>query len=150
MNICTTCAAQLEPLWSFCYSCGVIVPRAEQPDIECGKHPGSKAVGFCVVCSTPVCDECKELMNGKILCSDPAHRNILQEWQILSRPESEFEADSLVRNLLQGGIDAKTFSLHDHAGARWMSEQRVLLFVKKPEVRNAAILLQELGLLDTE
>jgi hypothetical protein len=150
MNTCMKCAAPLEPAWGFCYACGMRIDRVQGQDVECGRHPLNKAIGFCVVCSTPVCGQCEEKCDGKILCADPAHRDILQEWGVISQPESEFEAELLVRNLHHGGIDAKTFSLHNHVETRWMNEKRVLVFVKKTEQRNATVLLQELGLLDTK
>ena len=63
-------------------------------------------------------------------------------------PDSEFEAEAFVRNLGDSGIIAKTFSLHDHVTAHWLSDNRVLMFVKKAEEERARVLLNELNFID--
>ena len=75
---------------------------------------------------------------------------MLQEWSVLHRPDSEFEADALVRNLADAGIEAKTFSLHDHVAAHWLNENRILLFVRKSEDEKAKTLLNELKLIGND
>ena len=115
--------------------------------IECETHPDHRAVGLCVVCGKPVCSDCEVKSAGKLLCNNPEHRILLQEWGVMYEPDSEFEAEALVRNLADGGIDAKTFSLHDHVAACWLNENRVLLFVRKLEVEKAKMLLKELNLI---
>jgi hypothetical protein len=84
----------------------------------------------------------------KILCNDHEHRVLLQEWNVMYRSDSEFEADALVRNLANGGIETKTFSLHDHIATYWLNENRVLLLVRKLEDEKAKALLKELNLVD--
>ena len=63
-------------------------------------------------------------------------------------PDSEFEAEALVRNLADDGIVTKTFSLHDHVATHWLNENRVFLFVKKSENEKAITFLKELNLID--
>ena len=72
---------------------------------------------------------------------------MFQEWSAMYQPDSEFEAEALVHNLADGGIEAKTFSLHDHITTRWLNENRVLLFIRKSEVEKAKALLKELNLI---
>ena len=69
---------------------------------------------------------------------------------MIHQPDSEFEAEALVRNLADGGIEAKTFSLHDHITTHWLNENRVLLFVRKSEDEKAKALLKELNLIDND
>ena len=66
----------------------------------------------------------------------------------MSQPDSEFEAEALVRNLADGGIETRTFSLYDHITTRWLNENRVLLFIRKSEIEKAKALLKELNLID--
>ena len=87
---------------------------------------------------------------GKILCHDPEHGKVLQEWRKIFQPDSEFEAEALVRNLADNGIAAKTFSLHDHVATRWLNEIRIFLFVKISESEQAVTFLKELNLIDSD
>lgn len=148
-TICRNCSTQLQTGQKLCSVCGALVDTSEEKivTIECETHPDYRAVGLCVVCGRPVCSECEVKSDEKILCANPEHRILLQEWSVLLRPDSEFEADALVRNLADGGIDAKSFSLHTYAATFWMNESRVLLFVKNSEGEKAKALLEELNLI---
>jgi hypothetical protein len=148
MNICKNCSTQIQAGQKFCYVCGVLLDAGEEKifEIECETHPDCRAVGLCVICGKPVCSDCEVKSAGKILCSDPEHRILLQEWCVLHQPDSEFEAEALVRNLADAGIKAKTFSLRDYITTRWLDENRVFLFVRKSENEKAKALLKELNL----
>jgi hypothetical protein len=150
-NVCTFCSAQLPAGQKYCSACGSFLERETGAiNIECETHSDRRAIGFCVICSKPVCNECEVKSAGKILCQDPDHGIILQEWRLICMPDSEFEAEAFARNLGDSGIIAKTFSLHDHVTARWLSDNRVLIFVKKGEKEKARALLKELNLIDHE
>jgi hypothetical protein len=129
--------------------CGAFTDTDEENafKVECESHPDNRAVGLCVICGRPVCSDCEVKSAEKILCSDPAHKIMLQEWHVMYQPNSEFEAEALVRNLADGGIEAKTFSLHDHIAMHWLNENRVLLFVRKSEDEKAKEFLKELNLI---
>jgi hypothetical protein len=150
MNICKNCSAQFQAGQKFCYICGALLNASEEKvfEIECETHPDRLAVGLCVICRKPVCSNCEVKSTGKILCADPEHRILLQEWCVIYQPDSEFEAEAFMRNLTNGGIEAKTFSLHDHIATHWLKENRVLLFVRKSEDVRAKALLKELNLID--
>ncbi|MCX6122535.1 MAG: hypothetical protein NTX44_13080 [Ignavibacteriales bacterium] len=148
-HTCKNCSTQLQARQKFCGVCGALSDSSEEiiVTIECETHPDRCAVGLCVVCGRSVCSECEVKSGEKILCANPEHRNLLQEWTVLHRPASEFEADALVRNLADGGIDAKSFSLHHYAATFWLNESRVLLFVRNSESEKAKALLEELNLI---
>jgi len=149
MHVCTSCSAQLPAGQMYCGVCGSFLEiEKENINIECEMHSNRRAVGLCVICSKPVCRDCKVKSAGKILCQDPDHGIILQDWRLLHMPDSEFEAEAFVRNLGDSGIIAKTFSLHDHVTAHWLSDNRVLMFVKKAEEERARVLLNELNFID--
>jgi hypothetical protein len=151
INVCTQCSAQLPAGQMCCGVCGSFLEvERENINIECEMHPNRRAVGLCVICSKPVCRDCEVKVTGKILCQDPDHGIILQEWRLLHMPDSVYEAEAFVRNLGDSGIIAKTFSLHDHITAHWLSDNRVLIFVKKTEEEKARTLLKELNLIDQE
>ena len=147
MKTCTNCAEQIDTAWDFCDTCGSIVQTGSEGNIECEVHPENYAIGICVVCGMPVCAKCGVKDDGKILCSDPDHRSILQEWRMVCRLESEFEADAMICNLAAAGIGTKSFSLHEYIATHWLIQNRVLVFVKKSEYEKATGLLQELNLI---
>lgn len=149
---CKNCLTKLRNGQKFCDLCGVIVSVDKENDfeIECETHTEQRANGICVICSKPVCSECEVQSAGKILCNDPEHRILLQEWSVMYEPDSEFEAKAVVRNLADGGIEAKSFSLHDHIATYGLGENRVRVFVRKSENEKAKALLKELNLTDED
>ena len=151
-NICENCSSHLRSDETFCGVCGAFIEPGEKNNIpvECETHPDLRADGLCVVCSRPVCSECGRRSAGKMLCSDPEHRFMLQEWSVVCQPESEFHAEAFVRNLADSGIEARSFSLHDHIAAHWLNETRVLVFVKTTEYERAQTLLRDLNLIEND
>jgi len=149
MKTCKNCSTQLPIERTYCEVCGVLIEPCEENDfnVECETHSDHCATGLCVICGRPVCSECVVKSAEKILCNDPEHRVLLQEWNVMYQSDSEFEADALVRNLANGGIETKTFSLQDHIATYWLNENRVRLFVKKSEEEKAIALLKELNLI---
>jgi len=132
--------------------CGALIDTSEEDvfKVECETHPDHRAVGLCVICGKPVCSDCEMKSAGKILCSNPEHKILLQEWSVLYRLDSIFEAEAFVRNLADGGIKGKTFSMQDHIAMHWLNENRVLLFIKKSENEKAKALLKELNLISND
>jgi len=51
-----------------------------------------------------------------------------------------------MRNLADGGIEAKTCSLHDHSAMHWFNENRIEVFIRKLDNEKAKALLKELHL----
>ena len=151
-NACTHCSAPIPQGGAFCRTCGMLFDAGTGYDmpVECEVHPGQRAIGVCVICSKPVCAACGNRSEGKMICSDPGHKGMLQEWCMLRQSESEFEAEAVLRNLADGGIETKLFSLHDHVTAHWLRERCVQLFVRTSEVEKAQALLQDLHLIDTD
>lgn len=149
---CKNCSIQLQAGSMFCYGCGTLDETTEENDfkIECEMHPGRYAVGLCVICGKPVCSDCEVKSGKKILCADPEHKILLQEWCLIHQMESEFEAEALMRNLADNGIEGRMFSLHDHIASHWLNENRVVLFVKNLERDKAKSLLKNLNLIDND
>ena len=152
MNACKNCSTTLKADEVFCGACGsLIVTRDENlMELECERHPERSAIGLCVICGMPVCSDCEEKRDGKILCTNSEHILLLQNWCVIHQVDSEFEAEAFVRNLADGGIEAQSFSLHDHSATHWLKENRVLLFVRKSEHEKASALLKELNLIRME
>ena len=149
MNICKNCSAQLHAEQKVCGMCGLFIDANAEHSagMECETHPNRRAVGLCIVCGRPVCSACVVKHTGRIVCQDPEHRRMLQEWSVIHQPDTEFEADAFERNLADGGIEAKTFSIQSHVATHWLNENRVLVFVRKTEMEKAKALLEELHLI---
>jgi RNA polymerase subunit RPABC4/transcription elongation factor Spt4 len=150
IETCKNCSTQLQDGQKFCNVCGTLLDADEDRifKIECETHTNHRAIGLCVICGKPVCSDCEVKTDNKILCNNPEHKILFQEWSVLYQPDSEFEAETLVRNLADSGIETKTFSLHDHITTYWLNENRVLLFIRKSEIEKAKALLKELNLID--
>jgi hypothetical protein len=149
IKTCKNCSTQLPTEQQCCEVCGALIEPCEENDftVECETHSDHCATGLCVICGRPVCSECLVKSAEKILCNDHEHSILLQEWNVMYQSDSEFETDALVRNLANGGMETKTFSLHDHVATYWLNENRVRLFVKKSEEEKAKALLKELNLI---
>jgi hypothetical protein len=148
LNVCTHCSTPLQAGQKYCDVCGSLIDTSREKvfNVACEVHPDHYAIGLCVICAKPVCTDCEVKSARKILCNDPDHRIVLEEWRKIYQADSEFETEALVRNLADCGIAAKTFSLHDHIATHWLNENRVCLFVKKSEEEKAIALLKELNL----
>ncbi len=119
--------------------------------IECANHSGVHAEANCSVCGKPVCADCSVQLNRGNVCEDPGHRTVLEEWAIVLRSNSEFEADMIVRNLECQGLKTKTFS--SRAFKEKIGEDAhefVQVFVHQGESQRAQDVLSTLGLLNCE
>ncbi len=62
--VCPRCTREVEKDDDFCPSCGELFAEG----VTCEKHPGLKATGVCIVCSTPCCQDCGCLVNDRFFC----------------------------------------------------------------------------------
>jgi hypothetical protein len=44
------------------------------------------------------------------VCDDPTHKAMLEQWEIVFRSNSEFEADMIFRNLEHEGLELRRYS----------------------------------------
>lgn len=115
---CTICGMEVPQTIFWCPACGTMVasdPRHE--DVRCEFHPDQCAEGFCEVCSKPLCAECLERRDGKAVCRDPLHAEMLSSWVCVVDSLSEFEVDMVARNLELADIQPRVFFRRAHAGA---------------------------------
>ena len=118
-------------------------------ELFCANHDGELAVGACEVCAKPICTRCLRRIGAHVLCEEPAHMEIVEEWVILMRSSSEFEVDLFVRNLEIGAIRTSVFSSRKHKMT--IGENRtdhVDLYVPLADKERAVQFLQSLGLFD--
>lgn len=142
---CFHCGQVLDSTLSFCEHCGT--KNANEQECECETHADRNAVGMCVVCYKPVCDECKSTNEHKIFCSERAHQEIFHQWNAVYRTDSEFEADAIRQNLKAAEIESKMFSLYDHIAMHFLPLNRTTVWVKQHERGEALSILTDLNLI---
>lgn len=100
---------------TFCDNCGTLLPKIpaeEGPD--CENHPDVEAIGGCVICGKPVCEDCAKEMNGRIFCENDEHLNVHQGFVVAYTTSTDYEAEMIKANLEGAGIHAMIFNQHDH------------------------------------
>lgn len=109
--VCEQCRGTLSDDAEVCLVCGTW--RASDAP-GCESHRAVPAIALCVVCGRPMCGECADASAPRAVCDDQLHREIASTHVLLEAPLSEFEADWIVINLRQAGIDARQFSANEY------------------------------------
>jgi len=77
MSYCPKCGKQVKEVENFCRACGYNLKdtQSEQPQLEakgqpskCSIHSTRDSVGICANCGKTVCDLCRTVSGGKLLC----------------------------------------------------------------------------------
>jgi putative signal transducing protein/double zinc ribbon protein len=112
---CDYCSALVKESDVFCDSCGDLQELPEGKDRpECNTHHDVDAVAGCVICGKPICDDCAHFIDDVAYCEDDGHQRINQEYIVVYRTSTDYEAEMLRANLIGAGIDAVVFNQHDH------------------------------------
>lgn len=129
----------------FCRNCGLLVRRGES--LECENHSGWGAVGICVLCGKPVCNDCVRMWEGKAYCDVAAHAQVPVTHDRLSAAISEFGADLVAKNLVSNGIAALVFSQHRYSHFyRFTDDAPASIYVRKEMTEAAHRLVEEMDL----
>ncbi len=148
---CGHCGSQMDvETQMYCRICGAINPvRASEQGIVCDTHVENRAAGFCVVCGKAVCEECLETQGNRILCDDPKHRVMLDEWRLIYTFEFEYEAAMLYANLEQQDIESEVFSKPNPEAADSLPQPTIVeVLVPKKKFEQALEIAKSLGLTD--
>jgi hypothetical protein len=112
---CPNCEEFVTKDDTFCDNCGIILPKIPAEEApECENHPDVEAIGGCVVCGKPVCEECATEQNGRIFCENDDHLNMHQGFVVAYTTSTDYEAEMIKSNLEGAGIHATVFNQHDH------------------------------------
>ncbi len=145
-RFCDNCDGQIAVDAEYCIHCGIVFEKEEGgPLIECETHPGTAAVGVCIVCGTPVCRDCSNCKKGKVFCDKDEHVKIHQDWAVVFTAAAEYEAEMVKANLEVAGIKALVFSQVDHTYFIPMSRLTIVnVMVPKEKLAKATEVLKRL------
>ena len=114
-QFCENCKEFVRKEDTFCDNCGVLQPVVAADEMpECENHPDRRAIGGCVICGKPVCDECSTRHNGRIFCENDNHLSLHQGFVVAYTTSTDYEAEMIKANLEGAGINAVVFNQHDH------------------------------------
>lgn len=110
--ICPQCEQTFDSSEPACPACGRF-----QVAGTCERHPERAAFGQCVVCGSPVCEECDD--DDSVHYSCPIHHEIqvIQGWAQVYSTSDDVEASLIRDNLKSEGIDAAVLSQKDRSFA---------------------------------
>lgn len=108
---CPRCEQEIDAAESTCPACGHI----HTGSMQCSTHSDREAVGVCVICGRPVCDECDNDSARHHAC--PAHRKVpvVEGWAQVYTTSDNFEAELIRENLHAEGIDSEVLSQKDRS-----------------------------------
>lgn len=109
---CPHCEQAFDTSEPACPACGHL-----QTAGSCERHPERTASGQCVICSSPVCEECDT--DDAVHYSCPAHRevHVIEGWAQVYSTSDDVEASLIRDNLKSEGIDAAVLSQKDRSFA---------------------------------
>ncbi len=146
---CLQCSAGISDADYCCGECGGIDIPSGGERIECENHPTEPAVVVCVLCGKPVCGDCATSVGEKSFCDDKGHPSVFADWSVIFKARSGFEADMMVRNLEQAGLEARSFDHRQHTSVLLLEVRpRVDVRVRNEQAANATQVLRSLLLLD--
>jgi hypothetical protein len=148
---CPRCNDPVVPEDAFCSSCGILLVYGDDDALpECAAHPEVLAIGSCVVCGKPVCEECAREVDGRFFCDDDSHYDVHQGYVVAYTTATDYEAAMIKANLEGAGIGALIFNQHDHVYFTNMGSLAVVnVMVPKYQIEKAneiiALLSEESG-----
>ena len=149
---CDNCDGEIAADADCCPHCGIVFEKEEgEISIKCETHPGTAAVGVCIICATPVCRDCAVCKKGKVFCNNVEHAKIHENWAVLCSTTAEYEAEIVKGNLELAGIKAMVFSQVDHTHFVPLSRPEVVkVMVSKEKLTKAKEVLRQLTGVDGE
>jgi hypothetical protein len=151
-EICIYCGVEIEAVDIYCKNCGkIFLTKIEDDDeIECENHFERSAIGVCVVCGKPICEECSNEDDGKIFCAEGNHRDFYKGWTVVYTTSIEYEAEMIKANIEGAGIPCVIFSQKDHAYFMTVGFGIVKIMVPREQKDMAMKIIEDIRLRDEE
>jgi len=155
---CPHCRRSLDPGAEFCPECGELALDG----VVCIHHPGSEAIGACVICSAPYCAACGRRRRGIFLCRDhqdyEIYQGMVRVYGVSDEAQARYAASCLEQEGLHafvylrkaspislGGPEYTLFRASGEFDGHIINEVKVM--VPLPEALKAEEILRELGIL---
>jgi hypothetical protein len=107
---CPRCDQEIDATEPGCPACGSILSGT----MQCARHADVQAIGTCVFCGDPVCDECN-IQELSVHFACPEHQSVplVEGWAQIYSTFDEFEAQLIKDNFEAEGIDCEVLSQKD-------------------------------------
>lgn len=106
---CAGCGEEIAADAEACPACG-----RRREATACAAHPEREALAECVVCGTPVCEECNHGPRPLHLCPEHKEVHVIEGWAQVYTTSNDIQAELISENLRAEGIDARVLSQKDH------------------------------------
>jgi hypothetical protein len=146
---CEQCGEPMGADDLFCNCCGVISKSEDEEfDFRCSNHLERDAIGACIICFKPVCQDCSVYHDDKIFCAEDRHVEVYQDWAVVCTLSTEYEAEMVKSNFEIAGIECMVFSQKDHVFFLPLGDVvRVKVLVRKERVKEAKGFLDSMDIL---
>ena len=101
VEACPSCGGDVEVEGEYCPHCGALLTEDE---VKCATHPDAKAEGVCIICRTPLCQECIRANTGRALCEEHKKVEISEDWAVAFQSMDYYEANLVKGKLENAGI----------------------------------------------
>lgn len=98
--VCPTCEQEVDLSDQFCTRCGTLLSEG----VTCRLHPSIEAAAVCVICSTPCCESCGEMIAGVFRCNDHLEYDIIDGMVEVFPAQDDTMAHYVNACLLQAGL----------------------------------------------
>lgn len=112
---CGNCEELVNQISNFCPYCGFVLKKSISDSVnECTNHPKIAAIGACIICWKPVCEECAIIEDRRVFCDNDEHIKDFNDWAVVYTCGAEYEADMVKANIEMAGIKCLLFSQKDN------------------------------------
>jgi hypothetical protein len=143
---CHNCNESVNQIIGYCPHCGFALFE-DEPEYkkECDNHPEASAIGVCVVCGKPVCDECARIDKKKIFCDNDEHVRIFEDWAVVFTCGAEYEAQMVKANVEMAGIECMVFSQKDNVFFTNIGDTAIInVMVPKEKINEAEEIIEQI------
>jgi RNA polymerase subunit RPABC4/transcription elongation factor Spt4 len=99
---CPACHTAIADDSDFCPSCGKLL--IDPKTVTCERHDTRPAIAGCIICSTPVCEKCVRMVDGRAFCTDHADVHVEQGWALVYSSNEISDAELAKTVLVEAGF----------------------------------------------
>ena len=104
--LCEKCNQPVRAEDKWCPHCGILFVE----ELTCANHPETAAQGICLLCHKPLCSDCLPQTEGRYLCSEHAHYQMIEGWVKIHQAKTRLEAELVKTKLTQRDVPCHILS----------------------------------------